>query len=104
MERLLKGLNKFQFQVFPERREYYERVATSQKPDVLFVTCGDSRIDPELLTQSGPGEIFVERNPENLIPVYCHFQNYLGMCLTQVGTVSQHFVGLTHWAFVPRSR
>ncbi len=70
MERLLRGLTKFQSQVFPERREFYERLATSQNPDVLFVTCGDSRIDPELLTQSGPGEVFVERNPGNLVPVY----------------------------------
>ena len=70
MDRLLRGLNKFQSQIFPERREYYERVATSQKPDVLFVTCADSRIDPELLTQSGPGETFVSRNPGNLVPVY----------------------------------
>lgn len=53
-----------------ERREFYERVATSQKPEVLFVTCADSRIDPELLTQSGPGETFVSRNPGNLVPVY----------------------------------
>jgi len=70
MERLLRGLNKFQSQIFPERREFYERVATSQKPDVLFVTCADSRIDPELLTQSGPGETFVSRSPGNLVPIY----------------------------------
>jgi carbonic anhydrase len=70
MERIYKGLRRFQSEVFPERREFYERVATSQKPDSLFVTCGDSRIDPELLTQSGPGEVFVERNPGNLIPIY----------------------------------
>ncbi|HKQ47933.1 MAG TPA: carbonic anhydrase [Phycisphaerae bacterium] len=70
MDEIRNGVRRFQMEVFPQRRHFYEGVAASQSPRALFLTCGDSRIDPELLTSSGPGEIFVERNPGNLVPVY----------------------------------
>jgi carbonic anhydrase len=70
LERLAAGVRKFREEVFPERRTRYAVVAKRQKPETLLVTCADSRLDPELLTQSGPGDIFVERNPGNLIPVH----------------------------------
>ena len=56
--------------VFPQMREMYERLAEKQRPDALFITCGDSRIDPSLLTGTDPGELFVERTPGNIVPVY----------------------------------
>lgn len=70
MERLIPGVRRFQKEIFAERQEQYERVAHSQSPHLLFIGCADSRIDPELMTGSGPGEIFVARNPGAIVPVY----------------------------------
>jgi len=70
MEKVLKGLLKFQKEVFSKKKELFASLSTQQKPSVLFVTCSDSRIDPSLLTQTDPGDIFIIRNAGNLIPTY----------------------------------
>jgi len=70
-QRLLAGVRAFRRDVYPAQRALYESIASQgQKPHTLLVTCADSRIDPELLTQSGPGEIFVARNIGNMVPGY----------------------------------
>lgn len=69
--KLLTGLREFQQGVYPERQAEYQRLAKEgQRPHTLFITCADSRVDPGLLTQCGPGEIFVSRNIGNLVPAY----------------------------------
>ncbi len=67
---LLRGLNDFQQHYFSENRELFEHLSQGQSPEVLFITCSDSRIDPCLITQAQPGELFVMRNVGNIIPSY----------------------------------
>lgn len=67
---LVQGLNSFQSNYFNDHRELFERLSGGQSPDVLFITCSDSRIDPCLITQAQPGELFVMRNVGNIIPSY----------------------------------
>ena len=73
-ETLLKlkdGILRFQRDIYPARQEEYEyAVAHPQQPHTLLITCADSRIDPEALTDSSPGEIFVTRNVGNMVPAY----------------------------------
>lgn len=70
MERLLKGLAKFQAEIFPKRHSLFQELASQQNPHALFITCSDSRVIPSLLTQTEPGELFLCRNAGNIVPPY----------------------------------
>ncbi len=70
MNKLLEGLVRFREETFQEKRELFTRLSQGQKPGVLFITCSDSRIDPTLLTNAEPGELFIIRNAGNLVPPY----------------------------------
>jgi carbonic anhydrase len=70
IEDLARGVRYFRHHTFPENRELYESLAEKQRPHTLFLTCGDSRIDPGAMTNTDPGQIFVERTPGNIVPVY----------------------------------
>lgn len=68
--KILRGLKRFQKQVYPKHRDLFAKLALGQRPEALFVTCADSRIDPCLLTQTKPGELFICRVIGNIIPRY----------------------------------
>lgn len=70
VEKLLGGISRFQEHVYPKHQELFETLALGQRPDALFITCADSRIDPCLLTQTKPGELFICRVIGNIVPPY----------------------------------
>jgi len=70
MKNLLPGLRKFSESVFNTRKPLFESLANGQTPHTLLITCSDSRIDPNLITQTEPGELFVVRNAGNIIPPF----------------------------------
>lgn len=70
MNRIIKGLNEFHNNYFNSHREMFEQLSHGQAPEILFITCSDSRIDPNLLTQTNPGELFIIRNVGNIIPAF----------------------------------
>jgi carbonic anhydrase len=74
MEKLVKGFLKFRTEVFGKKKELFSRLSENQSPRALFITCSDSRIDPTLLTQTDPGELFILRNAGNLVPPYGSMQ------------------------------
>jgi carbonic anhydrase len=70
MRQLLQGIREFQSTYFSENRHLFEQLAHGQTPKVLLITCSDSRIDPNLITQTDPGDLFVIRNAGNIIPPF----------------------------------
>lgn len=68
MKRLYKGLHSFKTGHFTRHEEFFKRLSHKQEPEILFITCSDSRIDPNLVTQSSPGELFIVRNIGNMVP------------------------------------
>ena len=70
MKKLIQGVHSFQTNYLSTHREMFELLSHGQHPRILFVTCSDSRIDPNLITQAEPGEMFIIRNAGNIIPPY----------------------------------
>jgi carbonic anhydrase len=68
MVKLVEGIHTFQSSIFRERFELFDRLRSGQNPQALFITCSDSRVMPDLITQADPGDLFVLRNAGNLIP------------------------------------
>lgn len=69
MQRLIEGHKHFLSDVFPQRRSQFRLLAESQAPEWLFITCSDSRVLPDLILGTGPGDLFITRNAGNVIPV-----------------------------------
>jgi carbonic anhydrase len=70
MEKLVRGIHHFQATQFKAHRDLFERLSAGQSPETLLITCSDSRIAPDLILQTKPGELFVLRNAGNIIPPY----------------------------------
>lgn len=68
MPRFAAGVVRFQNEVYPAKRDLFERLSTGQSPEALFITCSDSRIETAMLTQTEPGDLFICRNAGNIVP------------------------------------
>lgn len=68
MLKLIAGLHQFKTEIHANNEEFFDCLSRQQAPEALFITCSDSRIDPNLLTQASPGELFILRNVGNIVP------------------------------------
>ena len=89
---LLQGNVRFQ-RWFQEDRETFARLVARQEPRAFYIGCSDSRVVPELLTASSPGDLFVVRNVANLVPRFEHAD-------ASVGAALEYAVGHLHVAHV----
>ncbi|HNP29747.1 MAG TPA: carbonic anhydrase [Nitrospirales bacterium] len=70
MKNLIQDFEKFHKEIFEHKPVLFKGLADSQRSQALFITCSDSRIDPNFLTQTEPGYMFILRNAGNLVPAY----------------------------------
>lgn len=68
MPHFAAGVIRFQNEVYPQKKELFEKLSKGQAPEALFITCSDSRIETAMITQTDPGELFICRNAGNIVP------------------------------------
>lgn len=68
MQKLISGIVEFREQQLPKYAERFRDLALAQTPDTLMITCSDSRVVPDMLASTDPGDLFTMRNVGNLIP------------------------------------
>ncbi|HVX14414.1 MAG TPA: carbonic anhydrase [Pirellulales bacterium] len=68
MRKLLRGIVEFRENSLPQYAERFRELSSGQAPDALLITCSDSRVVPELLASTDPGDLFVVRNVGNMVP------------------------------------
>lgn len=76
MQKLIDGLVKFRKGDFEAHRDLFMGLKTQQNPHTLFITCSDSRVDPNMITGTLPGELFIIRNIANLVPPFRETPEY----------------------------
>ncbi len=77
MEYLFEGIKEFNSNDFIEHKDLFKSIGQEQRPHTLFIGCSDSRIVPNLITKTLPGELFVIRNIANIVPLYRESNEFL---------------------------
>jgi len=77
MEKLFKGIMKFRRDEFVSHRELFCTLGREQNPHTLFIGCSDSRVVPNLITRTRPGELFMVRNVANIVPPYRRTEEFV---------------------------
>lgn len=77
MENLLKGIVNFREGDYDAHKELFNNLKEQQKPHTLFISCSDSRVDPNMITGSLPGELFIVRNIANIVPPFRDTHDYV---------------------------
>jgi len=101
LQHLINGNKRFKQKYFNDQSTLFEElVRYGQKPKVMIVACSDSRVDPSVILNAQPGEIFVVRNIANLVPPCENNDSFhgisaaleFGTCFLEV----QHIIVLGH--------
>ena len=75
-KKLLEGVLRFRQEDFESHKDLFKELGRGQKPHTLFIGCSDSRVVPNLITGTTPGELFTVRNVANIVPPYRVSQDY----------------------------
>ena len=78
MDKLFKGIARFRHEDFESHKELFKELGRKQQPHTLFIGCSDSRVVPELITRTRPGELFMIRNVANIVPPYRNTEEFAG--------------------------
>lgn len=73
MPKFAAGVVKFQSEVYPEKKDLFEKLSQGQSPEALFIACSDSRVETAMITQTDPGELFICRNAGNIVPPHTDY-------------------------------
>ena len=87
-----KGAVKFMQENFKEHKKLFKDLRNKQDPHTLFIGCSDSRVLPNLITNTGPGELFVVRNIANIVPPYRVGTDYLATTSAIEYAISKHLL------------
>ena len=79
MQKLLDGIVRFRKEDYVAHKELFGNLKAEQTPHTLFIACSDSRVDPNLITGTLPGKLFIVRNIANMVPPYRETAEYAGV-------------------------